>query len=111
MKRVGACLAVGGLIKILPMLLLWPLLFFLPNWHARLRLFLSALSIWGSGYLLAIALGFRPVGSLAVFFEKWRSGSPVFLWLENHFQGIDLLYVVLALMATVVVSMGGGMCH
>ena len=35
-----------------------------------------------SGYSLAFLAGFHPIGSIGVFFQKWRNGSPVFNGLD-----------------------------
>ena len=94
---VGICLAIGALLKMLPMVLLLPMVIVLKTWSQRFILVLSAILTWGVGYLLFFSMGFRPVGSLSVFFEKWRSGSPLFLWLEPYFSGHTMLLLVVAL--------------
>ena len=43
---------------------------------------LAAGAIMGLGYGAALALGLRPIGSLGVFFQRWRFGSPAFAVLE-----------------------------
>jgi len=95
---VGAMLALGGIIKILPLLLLLPLVIMLPHWRDKRRLIISTLSIWLSAYGLFFCLGLRPIGSLAIFFEKWRSGSPLFLWLEPSLQPSTLVAFIVVLM-------------
>ncbi len=97
---LGVSIAIGGLIKILPMAMLLPLFIVIKTWRQRFIMAFSAVSVWLGVYIASILLGFRPVGSLAIFFEKWRSGSPVFLWLEPHF-GVFKLVVLLAILALV----------
>jgi len=93
---VGVFIAIGGLIKILPMAMLLPFLIVLKTWRQRLVLAFSAVGVWLGVYLASFILGFRPVGSLAIFFEKWRSGSAVFLWLEPHLDVFNLVVLLAA---------------
>jgi len=95
---VGIFIAVGGLLKILPMVLLLPFFIVLNHWRDRFTLVFTALGIWSSVYLLSFYLGFRPIGSLTIFFEKWRSGSALFLWVEPHVSSISMLVLALSLM-------------
>jgi len=60
---VGIFIAVGGLLKILPMVLLLPFFIVLNHWRDRFTLVFTALGIWSSVYLLSFYLGFRPIGS------------------------------------------------
>jgi len=94
---VGGCIALGGLLKILPMVLLLPLFIVLTRWQERLVLVLSAVCIWVSGYLISFASGLRPIGSIAVFFEKWRSGSALFLWVEPYVPAMGMLVIVMSI--------------
>lgn len=72
----GLLLGLGGLLKLAPVLAWLPLVA-QRGWPRRLPLTLGLLLALAAGYGLALALGLRPVGSLEVFFEKWRFGSPV----------------------------------
>jgi len=56
---------------------------------------LSLIIIYGATF----ALGFKPIGSIGVFFQKWRFGSPLFTYLETLFNGQALLIVILSLFA------------
>ena len=96
---VGVFIGIGGLLKILPMVLLLPFFVMLNQWWPRIRLVITALAVWLSGYLIFFLIGFRPIGSLAVFFEKWRSGSAFFLWLEPHLSQSGMLLLALSLTA------------
>ncbi|MGY8902920.1 MAG: hypothetical protein ACKVIH_00010 [Burkholderiales bacterium] len=72
----GLFLGLGGLLKLAPVLA-WLALAAPRGWPRRAQLTLGLLLALAVGYGLALALGLRPVGSLGVFFEKWRFGSPV----------------------------------
>ncbi|MEO1035115.1 MAG: glycosyltransferase 87 family protein [Pseudomonadota bacterium] len=78
----GLAIGVGVGIKLLPLLAL-PAFF----WHAthkqRWGLLVGAVAATGSIYTLAILAGLQPVGSLGVFFEKWRFGSPIYTGLAQ----------------------------
>lgn len=73
----GAVLGAGALVKFLPLLALLPLAARFEGRQAR-RLFASAAAVVCVGYGAALLLGLRPLGSLPVFFERWRFGSPTF---------------------------------
>lgn len=57
----------------------------------------AAIATVGGVYGLAFAGGWRPIGSLPVFFEKWRNGSPLFTLLEAYLPSAGLLAVLGAL--------------
>lgn len=73
----GLVLGAGALVKFLPALALLPLAMRFGGRSAR-RLVASAVAVVGVGYCAAFLLGLYPLGSLPVFFEKWRFGSPTF---------------------------------
>lgn len=98
LSLVGSCIAIGGLLKILPMVLLLPLFIVLNRWQDRVSLVATAFIVWALGYSVGFFLGFRPIGSIAVFFEKWRSGSAFFLWLEPHFSAANMLLIALSVL-------------
>jgi hypothetical protein len=95
----GLALGLGGLIKLLPLVLLVPLCFTQPRIKSFLTLGLSASGIFITGYIIAFMLGMHPVGSTPVFFEKWRNASPLFELLNTLMQGKALLYLIVALTA------------
>ncbi len=80
-KRILQCgvwIAAGTLIKFLPLVIAMPLFLSAQNHKQRLKLTASVLATISAGYGSVIALGLEPIGSLVVFFEKWRFGSPTF---------------------------------
>lgn len=93
---VGVFIGIGGLLKILPMVLLLPFFIMLNHWQPRIRLLVTALGVWLSGYLIFFLIGYKPIGSLAVFFEKWRSGSAFFLWLEPLLNQPEMLFLAVS---------------
>ena len=78
----GVFIGLGASIKILPMILLLPLWFWLDNTRDRIILVVSASMACLSIYFIALLSGLRPIGSLGVFFAKWRASSPWFHWFE-----------------------------
>jgi len=97
-KGVGIMLGLGALIKMLPILILLPMLCLLKTWKSRARLAAYATTTWLAGYAAALTLGFKPIGSLTIFFEKWRSGSPLYLWLEPYLSGYSLLFLSIGIL-------------
>ncbi len=79
----GIVIAVGMLIKALPLMLLLPLVFTFSRFKNAVILVLSAIVTVITIYGLTINLGFLPVGSIGVFFEKWRFAAPLFTSLDN----------------------------
>jgi len=72
---VGTAIGLGGCIKLLPIVALGPFLFANTNnqWPAMVGgASASVVLVYGS----AMAAGFKPIGTLVLFFEKWRNGSP-----------------------------------
>lgn len=73
----AAALATAGLLKPTPLVALAPLVVSAGKRRAA-RVVLAAALVLGAGYGLAILAGLEPVGSLFLFFRKWRFGSPLF---------------------------------
>lgn len=96
---VGAALGLGAAIKLLPALALLPLLIAAPGTGARVRLLLASVAVLALAYWAALAAGLQPIGSLPVFFEKWRNGAPIYLLLEPilHPHALRLVLAGLAL--------------
>lgn len=82
----GIVIAIGMLIKALPLMLLLPLVFTLSSFRKAVLLVTSVIITVVSIYVLTINLGFLPVGSIGVFFEKWRFAAPLFTALDNVFN-------------------------
>ncbi|MBX2848047.1 MAG: hypothetical protein KTR16_07000 [Acidiferrobacterales bacterium] len=95
---MAICAGLGALIKILPALAMLPMVLLLPTWWMRIKLSALATGTWLLGYGIAFAIGLQPIGSIAVFFNKWRSGSPVFAWLEPWFSGDALAIFLFAVL-------------
>lgn len=99
---LGISIAIGTAIKLLPLALLMPI-FLLAIFKRKFTFafitafstLLSLIIIYGTTF----ALGFKPIGSIGVFFQKWRFGSPLFTYLETLFNGQALLIVILSLFA------------
>jgi len=100
----GIVIGLGATIKLLPIMLLLPLIFTVKSIREATYLLAAALSVVVGVYCSAIALGFHPVGSVAVFFEKWRFAAPLFVVLENFFSGQKILTIMLSL-ATITCSL------
>jgi hypothetical protein len=97
---VGISIAIGTAIKLLPLALLMPI-FLLAFFKRKFAFaFITAFStllglivIYGSTFYL----GFKPIGSIGIFFQKWRFGSPLFSALENNFSNPTLLIALATL--------------
>lgn len=98
----GALLGVGIGIKLLPVAALAALAL-TAGWRHGARMVTAAAGTLGGIYGAALAVGWRPVGSLPVFFEKWRNGSPLFTLLESQLAGQALLFALGALAAVAAV--------
>ncbi len=78
----GVTIGLAATTKFLPAVIVGPLLFLLPPQKA-LKIFIASAATWVSVYLLMFGLGYKPLGLLPTFFEKWRGGAPFFPLLEN----------------------------
>ena len=85
-KFCGAALGLGGLVKLLPLLLMIPFFFFVQTLNNKLKLVVAAVLTFIGGYCISLALGLQSVGSLGTFFYKWRFGSPIFSALDYFFS-------------------------
>lgn len=77
----GVIIGVAATFKFLPAVIAGPFLFYLKPKKA-VKLLLSSSLTWISIYLLMIGLGYKPLGLLPTFFEKWRGGAPFYPVLE-----------------------------
>lgn len=101
--RAGLVIGLGTLIKILPIMLVLPLIFTLKSIKQVIILVIATLVTIISVYLLTIALGFHPVGSISVFFEKWRFAAPLFVLLDNFLAGQQIL-IFMIMLSTLICS-------
>ncbi|MFN0061118.1 MAG: glycosyltransferase 87 family protein [Myxococcaceae bacterium] len=90
MWMVGIALGAGALVKFLPVFALLPIAVHFQK-HRGARAVAAAGAVGALGYGLAMSVGLRPLGSLGVFFAKWRFGSPVFAALESAFGDVNAL--------------------
>lgn len=74
----GLALGLGTVVKFTLVLVLVPLIGQL-GWRAARRPIAGAVLVVALIYMAAAGAGLRPIGSLPVFFEKWRFGAPLFL--------------------------------
>ena len=77
----GIIIGLAATVKFLPAVIIGPFLFYLKPRRA-LYLCLSAAFTWISLYALMFGLGYKPLGLLPTFFEKWRGGAPIYPLLE-----------------------------
>ena len=73
----GIIIGLAASIKFLPAVIAGPLLFYLMPRKAA-SLFFSASLTWVLIYLVMFGLGYKPLGVLPTFFEKWRGGAPIY---------------------------------
>lgn len=102
-KRIvltGVSIALGALCKMLPILLLAPLVMSVFNLRQASRLIFGTVVTLIAGYGLAFSVGLQPIGSLATFFQKWRNGSPLFNFLESYLAAPLLLPSIILLALT-----------
>jgi hypothetical protein len=102
----GIALAIGTLVKFVPILGLGPAAMVVGSGRAR-RLIAGALTVLFAGYAAAYLIGFRPIGSLVTFFETRHFGSPLYSALANivpdaQLRILLLIVVVLSLAAVTV---------
>lgn len=99
-KLCGIALGLGGLVKLLPLLLLIPFFFFARTLSNKFKLAIAAALTFIGGYGISLALGLQSVGSLGTFLNKWRFGSPVFSALE-HFFGSNAALMINSLLLAI----------
>lgn len=85
----GLIIGLAATIKFLPAIIVGPFLFYLKPRQAA-KLFLSSAFIWCFVYTVFLSLGYKPLGLLPVFFEKWRGGAPLYPVLESLSEVLSL---------------------
>ncbi len=78
----GMVIGLTASVKFLPAVLVGPFLFHLKP-RTALKLFLSSALTWISIYAVMFGFGYKPLGLLPTFFEKWRGGAPLYPLLER----------------------------
>lgn len=78
----GVIIGLAATVKFLPAVLVGPLLFYLKP-HVAFKLFITSALAWLCVYALMFGLGYKPLGLLPTFFEKWRGGAPIYPTLER----------------------------
>lgn len=99
----GVSVGLATLLKLSPVLLLLPLALAMGRKQAG-RLIACAVGTIAAGYGAAVAVGLRPLGSLPVFVERWRFGSPVGAALENLFGSATGVVTAALLLAGLAVA-------
>ena len=97
----GILIGLAATIKFLPAVIVGPFLFYL-NPRSALKLLISSAVTWLSVYFLMFGLGYKPLGLLPTFFEKWRGGAPFYPYLEifrdsTGLSGTQFLYLIIGL--------------
>jgi len=77
----GIIIGLAASVKFLPAVIVGPFLFYLKPRRA-LGMFLGAAVTWIAIYGLMFGLGYKPLGLLPTFFEKWRGGALLYPLLE-----------------------------
>lgn len=99
----GMVIGIAASIKFLPAVIAGPLLFYIAPKKA-VKLFLAASLTWGGIYLTMFGLGYKPLGLLPTFFEKWRGGAPLYPLIEAISTALRLsnmtFFIVLISLAT-----------
>jgi len=78
----GILIGLSASVKFLPAVLVGPFLFYMKP-RLAFKLFLSSALTWLGVYLLMFGLGYKPLGLLPIFFEKWRGGAPLYPILKS----------------------------
>lgn len=105
----GVVIGLGMLTKVLPIMLLLPLFFAQRHWQAALKLVASVGVVVIGIYSLTLFLGFHPVGSVGIFFEKWRFASPIFELFDPFLSGKQT-FATLLFIASVSCSFAAYVC-
>ncbi len=105
----GVAIGIGMSLKILPMMMLLPLIFIQKQLKPIGLLLICSFGIVAIVYGFTLILGYQPVGSISIFFEKWRFASPLFTTLATFLTGLQILSVMLTI-AVIVCSVIAYVC-
>ncbi len=99
----GLFIGLGALIKFLPILLLLPLTFSSKKVPESVKMITGTLGLLFIAYSITVLIGLVPIGSIDVFFQKWRFGSPLFATLES----ITSVQAHMAIAAGILIMLSG----
>lgn len=102
MALCGGVIGLGMAIKILPLMLLLPLFFIQRSFKKASALVVNCALTITLVYGTTYALGFYPVGSISVFFEKWRSASPLFSVINEQLSNVQVMVLILSIVGVFV---------
>jgi len=100
----GILIGLAATVKFLPAVMVGPFLFYLKP-RLAMQLCVSSALTWIGIYGLMFGLGYKPLGLLPTFFEKWRGGAPLYPLLESlqmslEFSKSQFLYLLAVLAIT-----------
>ncbi len=98
----GVVIGIGMAIKVLPVMLLLPLFFIQRSVKQAFTLVLGWLATLVLIYGITVLLGYIPIGSVGVFFEKWRNASPIFTTLDALLVNYYVVWALVAMAITAV---------
>jgi hypothetical protein len=103
----GLMLGLGTLIKVLPIMLLLPLFFLSRNIQQMMKLSTTAVLTILAGYGALFAIGFNPIGSISIFFQKWRNASPLFEVFDAYLSGTTVITWLFFIIAVTTIGIAG----
>ena len=92
----GLVIGIGMSLKVLPVMLLLPLFFLQKSVKDASKLVLGWILSISLIYGGTIAMGYIPVGSISVFFAKWRNAAPIFTVLDEFFTPFQIILTLLS---------------
>ncbi len=101
----GVVIGLGMALKVLPVMLLLPLLLIQKTFkNAFVLIFGWLITVAVIYSFTTFVLGFVPVGSIGVFFEKWRNAAPIFTTLDTILTSEQIVLVLLIIAMTTVLT-------
>ncbi len=102
LSHCAIAMAIGMAIKILPIMILLPLVFTQDKLNKAISLILTTLILVLLIYAATYFMGYHPVGSIGVFFEKWRFASPFFYLVGDALTVSELVSLLVFIVITTV---------
>ncbi len=99
----GIAIGIGMSLKVLPVMLLLPLFFLQKSLKNAFTLVLGWAVALALIYGATVTFGYLPVGSIGVFFEKWRNAAPIFTALDTLLTGYQLILALMVIAMTTVI--------